>query len=125
MEEQEVPHAIKNIVQKRELAMRLMEGKEIDKNEAKAIGLLEECVAAGDTDAMLMLARCCTLGHGTECDTERAETLLSEAAKKGNQEARSLIELIDDCKGQQHMDLDSLFDFHRTMKCASSSFHNN
>ena len=62
---------------KREMARRLMEGDGVDKDEAKAVSLLEECVAHGDTDAMVMLAKCCALGRGMEHNAERAEALVS------------------------------------------------
>lgn len=93
-------------LEKRELARQQMK-RGTDKNERKAVSLLEECAATGDADAMLMLAKCCALGRGTERDTERAETLLSESANKGNEEAQSLIEFLADRKEQQ-TDLDSL-----------------
>ena len=40
---------------KRESARRLLEGDGVDKDEAKAVSLLEDCVAHGDADAMVML----------------------------------------------------------------------
>ena len=75
----------------REMARRLMEGDGVDKDEAKAVSLLEDCVAHGDADAMVMLAKCCALARGMERNAERAEALVSEAAKKGNNEARILL----------------------------------
>ena len=90
---------------KREMATRLMEGDGVDKDEAKAVSLLEDCVAYGDADAMVMLARCCALARGMEHNAERAEALVSEAAKKGNDEARVLLQLINDWKGKERFDL--------------------
>ena len=86
------------------MARRLLEGDGVDKDEAKAVSLLEDCVALGDTDAMVMLAKCCALGRGMEHNAERAEVLVSEAAKKGNDEARVLLQLINDCKGKERFD---------------------
>ena len=93
---------------KREMARRLMEGDGVDKDKAKAVSLLEDCVAHGDTDAMVMLAKWCALGRGMEHDAERAEALVSEAAEKGNHEARILLQLINDWKGEQRIDLERL-----------------
>ena len=68
-------------------------------NEALAVLLFEDCVAHGDADAMVMLAKCCALGRGMERNAERAEALVSEAAEKGNDEARILLQLINHWKG--------------------------
>ena len=92
----------------RELARRLLEGDDVDKDEAKAVSLLEDCVAHGDTDAMVMLAKCCALGCGMEHNAERAEALVSDAAEKGNDEARILLRIINDWKGKQRIDLERL-----------------
>ena len=86
---------------KRKMAGRLLKGDGVDKDEAKAVSLLEDCVAHGDTDAMVLLAKCCALGLGTEHGAERAEALISEAAEKGNDEARILMQLINDWKGKE------------------------
>ena len=96
---------------KREMARRLLEGDGADKDEAKAVSLLEDCVAHGDTDAMTMLAKCCALGCGMEHNAERAEALVSEAAEKGNDEACILLQLINDWKGEESIDLEG------TSKC--------
>ena len=93
---------------KRNMARRLLEGDGVDKDKAKAVSLLEDCVAHGDTDAMVMLAKCCALGRGMEHNAERAEALVSEAAKKRNREARFLLQLINDWKGKQCINLWSL-----------------
>ena len=90
------------------MARRLMEGDGVDKDEAKAVSLLEECVAHGDADTMLMLAKCCALGRGMEHNAERAEALVSEAAEKGNDEARVLLQLINDWKGKESIVLEGL-----------------
>ena len=93
---------------KREMAKRLMEGDGVDKDEAKAVSLLEDCVAHGDTDAMVMLAKWCALGCGIEHNAERAEALVSEAAEKGNHEAHILLQLINEWKGEERIDLKGL-----------------
>ena len=93
---------------KRESARRLLEGDGVDKDEVKAVSLLEDCVAHGDADAMMMLAKCCALGCGMKHNAERAEALVSEATEKGNDEARILLRLINDWKRKQRIDLKSL-----------------
>ena len=87
-----------NVEAKKELARRLLEGKGVEKNEGKAVSLLDDCVVLGDADAMLMLAKCCALGLGMERDAERAEALISESADNGNGEARELLKLISESK---------------------------
>ena len=99
---------------KRELAIRLIEGNGVPQNHPKAVALLEDCVALGDAEAMLLLAKCCAFGHGRERDTERAESLISEAANKGNKEAMFLMGLIKEWKGENSIDLTSLFGTHWT-----------
>ena len=94
---------------KRELARRLMEGNGFPQNHQKAVALLEDCVALGDAEAMIMLAKCCALGHGMERDAERAESLISEAANEGNDEALCIIEIFDEWKGQQSIDMSGLY----------------
>ena len=93
---------------KRELAIRLMEGNGVPQNHPKAVALLEDCVALGDAEAMFMLAKCCAFGRGMEHDVERAESLICEAANKGNGEAWRLMRLINDWKGQHIIDLKGL-----------------
>ena len=90
------------------MAKRLLEGDGVDKDEAKAVSLLEDCVAHGDADAMMMLAKCCALARGMEHNAERAEALVSEAAEKGNHEARVLLQLINEWKGEKSIDLGCL-----------------
>ena len=87
------------------MARRLLEGDGVDKDEAKAVSLLEDCVAHGDAVAMVMLAKCCALARGMERNAERAEALVSEAAKKRNDEARILLQLINNWKGNERIDL--------------------
>ena len=90
------------------MARRLLEGDGVDKDEAKAVSLLEDCVAHGDADAMVMLAKCCALARGMEHNAERAEALVSEAAEKGNYEAYILLQLINDFKGKERIYLKCL-----------------
>ena len=80
--------------EKRELARKLLE-----EDGAQAVTPLEECVAGGDAEAMVMLARCCALGRGAEYNPHRAEALISRAATLGNEEAVALMRLIKDWKG--------------------------
>ena len=97
-----------NMEAKRKMAKRLMEGDGVDKDEAKAVSLLEDCAAHGDADAMVMLAKCCAIGRGMEHNAERAEALVSEAAEKENHEGRILLQLINDWKGDERIDLERL-----------------
>ena len=99
----------KETLTQRELAIRMIEGNGVPQNQSKAVALLEDCVTLGDDDAMLMLANCCALGHGMEHDTERAESLISEAANKGNQEALCLMNIINEWKGQKSVNYGGLF----------------
>ena len=108
VEELEASAAQGHTEAKRELARRLMEGDGVDKDETKAVSLLEDCVARGDAHAMVVLANCCALARGMEHNAERAEALVSEAAKKRNREARILLQLINDWKGKQRVDLEGL-----------------
>ena len=98
---------------KRELAIRLMKGRRVPQNHPKAVALLEDCVALCDADAMLMLAKCCACGYGMEHNAERAESLICDAANKGNNEAVYLMRLINDLKGRQSVDLNCLSCSHR------------
>ena len=98
---------------KRELAIRLIEGNGVPQNHTKAVALLEDCVALGDAESMLILAKCCAIGHGMERNTERAESLISEAANKGNHETQCLMELINEWEGTDNVDLSSLSCSHR------------
>ena len=62
------------------------------------------------------LAKCCALGRGMAHNAERAEALVSEAAEKGNYEARFLFQLINDWKGKERIDLGCLRLFSRSSK---------
>ena len=92
----------------REMAGVWMKGDIQGKDEALAVSLLEDCIDLGDTKAMLMLAKWCALGHGMEHNGERAEALVSDAAKKGNDEARVLLQLINEWKGKERINLGSM-----------------
>ena len=98
---------------KRELAIRLMEGNDVLQNHPKAVALLEDCVALGDAEAMLMLAKCCAFGRGMEHNAERAESLISEAANKGNEEAQWLMGLINDLKGESSNEIRCLLNYYK------------
>ena len=104
----DVSAAQKHVEEKREQARKLMEGNGVPQNHPKAVTLLEDCVALGDTDSMLMLAKCCAFGRGMEQNAERAESLISEAANKGNEEAQGLMRLINDWKGRCRIDMRGL-----------------
>ena len=97
-----------SVVTKKKMARRLLNGDGVDKDEAKAVSILEDCVALGDTDAMVMLAECCAFARGIEHNAGRAEALLSDAAQKGNEEARILMQLINHWKGKERVDLKGL-----------------
>ena len=84
---------------------RMLIGGGAKKDEAKALPILEYWAALDDTDAMVMLAKCCALARGMEHNAERAEALLSDAAEKGNHGARILMQLINDWKGQERISL--------------------
>ena len=94
--------------EKKELARRLLEGEGVDKNETKAVSLLEDCITCGDAEAYMMLAECCAFGLGTERNVERAKTLVTEAAKKGNHEGQTLMELLEECKDKDKIYFDGL-----------------
>lgn len=85
-----------------------MEGSETEKNDVKAVSLLEERAALGDADAMYTLAKYYALGNGIERSAKRAEELISECAKKGSSEAHALMELIKEWKGENNITLSSL-----------------
>lgn len=92
-----------SIETKRKLAKGLLEGTK--KDQEKAVSLLEECVASGDSDAMLMLAKCCALGRGMEHDRERGAKLISQSAEKGNKEAQLLTKAIDEQKHSKQLSI--------------------
>lgn len=105
----EEPTAPSGEESKTELARRLMDGDGMDKDEAKALSLLEECVACGDTEAMLLLAEYCAFGRGMEQNKERAEALISDSAKNKNKEAAVLMKAINEWKGDEDIDLTRLW----------------
>lgn len=73
----------------------------MDKKEAKAFLLFEDRASHGDTEAMLMLAKCYAFGRGIEQDVKRAEALVTESAKKGNDEAQKLVKFLHEYKGNE------------------------
>ena len=87
---------------------RMLIGGGAKKDEAKALPILEYWAALDDTDAMVMLAKCCALARGMEHNAARAEVLLLEAAEKGNEEACLLMGLINTWKGKELVDLSRL-----------------
>ena len=107
VEELEVLAAQGNMGAKKELAKRLME--RVEENKEKVVSILEDCVALGDSDTMLMLAQCCALEPVTEQNRKRIETLLSESALKGNKDAQRLVELMNNYEGQTVVDLSRLY----------------
>ena len=109
-----------SVTTKKKMAKRLLNGDGVDKDEAKAVSLLEDCVALGDTDAMVMLAKCCALARGMEHDAERAEALLSDAAQKGNHEARILMQLINNWNEKESVGLKGLPVFTQNRQCENS-----
>lgn len=119
--EHETLQTQKQIEEKKEQARRLLKGGTL-KNKAKAVELLEDCVALGDADSMLTLAKCYVLGCGIEQNTERAENLLSECAMKGNREAMLLIKFNKDWKGQDIIDLKRLLVSLSTLEQAQLMF---
>lgn len=86
----------------------LFELEETDKNDAEAEPFSKDSSDPREIDPMLVLAKCCAFGQGTERDAERAEALISEAANQGNEEAQSLLKVIDLFQGKQVIGLSSL-----------------
>ena len=84
-------------------------GKGVEKNEARALTLLNECVAGGDSDAMLILAKCCAYGRGMERDAGQAQRLIAEAAKQMNNKAQDFHRLISNYGQQECIDLAGLW----------------
>ena len=60
-----------------------LEGVKVDADEA--VKLLEERVAAGDSEAMWMLGLCKEYGRGTKQDIEEAKKLYKQSDKSGNE----------------------------------------
>ena len=77
MTESQTQRTPENVLEKKEFARRLMIGKEVEKDEVKAVRLLKECAEDGDAEAMLMLGECCALGRGVKHNSERGETFSS------------------------------------------------
>ena len=98
----------KGIEAKKELAKRLMEGEGVEKNDEKAVLLLEECVTLGDADAMFMLGKCCALGRGTKKSAHRAGVLITESVKRGIVQGESLYWLMMKCIGSTKVDISGL-----------------
>ena len=86
-----------------------LKGKGWRKNEARALTLLNECVAGGDSDAMLILAKCCAYGRGMERDAGQAQRLIAEAAKQMNNKAQDFHWLISNYGQQECIDLAGLW----------------
>ena len=103
----------KRLEAKKEQARRLLEGKDVEKNETKAVKLLEDCVALGDPDSMLTLAKCYAFGKGVKRNAERAEDLITQSAMNGNTEARPLSNVLREWKRNQAIDCNSLLGFFR------------
>ena len=92
-----------------EFARRHLEGDGMERDEMKAVEVLEDCAHSEIPDAMLMLAKCCALGRGIARDTRRARKLISDAAKRGNEEAGLLMKLFNELRQQHRVDLWSLY----------------
>ncbi len=60
----------------------------------KAVKLLEERVAAGDSEAMWMLGICREYGRGIEKDVEGAEELYKQSSESGNEIGKFLVEKV-------------------------------
>ena len=57
----------------------------------KAVKILEERVAAGDSEAMWMLGICKEYGRGIERDIEGAEELYKQSSESGNEIGKILV----------------------------------
>ena len=105
----------------KKIAELLLFGSDEEEQES-AVLILEECVDLGDTDAMLMLAKCYAHGVGIEHNGDRAEALVSDAAEKGNQEARILMRFINDWKGKECISLGGVEKRLHRGPCGRSSY---
>ena len=92
---------------KRELAKQFLKGEGVERDERKAVSLLEDCVGLGDADSMILLAKCCALGYGMEPNAERAKRLIFESSVNGNQTAFSFIKLINERRGKETFEVKS------------------
>lgn len=90
-----------NKAAKKELARRLLDGEGAEKNGERALRLLEECIALGDAEAMMTLAKCCGLGYGMIQNVKRTRELISQSAKKRNLESQLLMRLIKKSQGEE------------------------
>lgn len=88
-----------------ELARRLMDGKGVEKDVARAVSLLEDCMAFFDERGGLFLAECYAIGHGVEQDVERAEAIISEGAEEPiNVDFRRLKEFLDETRTPEKLE---------------------
>ena len=85
------------------MAKRLLEGDSVDKDEVNLVSFLRDCVAHYDGNAMVMLAKWCAHGQSIDYNVQRAKALVSEAAEKGNDEARILLQIINECEMEEPM----------------------
>ena len=93
-----------------ELARRLMDGKGVEKDVARAVSLLEDCMAFFDERGGLFLAECYAIGHGVEQDVERAEAIISEGTNGPvNVFFRRLKEFLDETRACEKLEGLSLF----------------
>ena len=93
-----------------ELARRLMDGKGVEKDVARAVSLLEDCLEFGDEIGGLFLAECYAIGHGVEQDVERAEAIISEGTNGPiNVFFRMLKEFLDETRACEKLECLSLF----------------
>ena len=84
-----------------------LEGVKVDADEA--VKLLEERVAAGDSEAMWMLGLCKEYGRGTKQDIEEAEKLYKQSNESGNEIGKILAEKGEDYeRGSGEMGIKSL-----------------
>ena len=63
---------------------------------------------AEEENPMLVAAKDYALGRGTERDVERAKQLISEAAEKGDENAKKVVQVMTDCNGQKKFECSCL-----------------
>ena len=85
--ESEYEEALNNIQRgdkrgKTKLAWLMLSGD--DRDEDKAVVMLEERTKERDAEAMWMLGLCCEFGIGTEQELERARSLYQQSSTKKN-----------------------------------------
>lgn len=84
--------------------------KGVEKDVARAVSLLEECLEFGDEIGGLFLAECYAIGHGVEQDVERAEAIISEGTNGPiNVFFRMLKEFLDETRACEKLECLSLF----------------